>query len=62
MKKAVRKYTTTDDITRGKIPWKHVGEYIMDNGGSYHFGNATCRKKWDELVAEKVAEKAAARG
>lgn len=33
-----------------KIPWKQVAEYIQRNGGSYLFGNATCRKKWDELV------------
>ncbi|KAI9771864.1 MAG: hypothetical protein M1840_001634 [Geoglossum simile] len=31
-----------------KIPWKQVAEYIAKHGGSYHFGNATCRKKWDE--------------
>ena len=34
-----------------KIPWKPVAEYIATNGGSYHFGYSTCRKKWDELVA-----------
>lgn len=32
-----------------KIPWKQVAEYIAKNGGSYHFGNATCRKKYDEI-------------
>ncbi|KAI9886177.1 MAG: hypothetical protein M1823_002029 [Watsoniomyces obsoletus] len=32
-----------------KVPWKLVAEYIAKNGGSYHFGNATCRKKWDEI-------------
>jgi YHS domain-containing protein len=26
-----------------------VGEFIFRNGGTYHFGNATCRKKWDEV-------------
>ncbi|KAH0538769.1 hypothetical protein FGG08_004657 [Glutinoglossum americanum] len=31
-----------------KIPWKQVAEYVAKHGGSYHFGNATCRKKWDE--------------
>ncbi|KAI1335698.1 hypothetical protein F5Y15DRAFT_428000 [Xylariaceae sp. FL0016] len=35
-----------------KISWKEVGKYIKENGGSYHFGNATCRKKWDELVSK----------
>lgn len=33
-----------------KISWKEVAEYIVDNGGTYRFGNATCRKKWDELA------------
>ncbi|CCU80332.1 hypothetical protein BGHDH14_bgh05887 [Blumeria hordei DH14] len=33
----------------GKIPWKKVARYILDNGGSYHFGNSTCRKRWDEI-------------
>ncbi|KAK3332369.1 hypothetical protein B0T19DRAFT_457022 [Cercophora scortea] len=37
-----------------KIPWKVVAEYIAANGGSYKFGNSTCRKRWDELVAEQV--------
>jgi hypothetical protein len=32
-----------------KIPWKLVGEYVWKNGGSYHFGNATCKKKWAEI-------------
>ena len=34
-----------------KVPgfWKEVAEYIVRNGGSYHFGNATCKKKWDEV-------------
>ncbi len=32
-----------------KIPWKKVAEYIVMHGGSYHFGNATCRKKWDAV-------------
>lgn len=35
-------------VGSSKIPWKQVAEYIWENGGSYHFGNATCRKKWDE--------------
>ncbi|PGH16355.1 hypothetical protein AJ80_05205 [Polytolypa hystricis UAMH7299] len=32
-----------------RISWKQVGEYIWKNGGSYHFGNATCKKKWTEI-------------
>jgi hypothetical protein len=31
-----------------------VAAYIKDNGG-YHFGNSTCRKRWDELFASEVA-------
>ncbi|CAD6447570.1 a2333052-5ccc-479d-96c1-1e7bf8818402 [Sclerotinia trifoliorum] len=34
--------------------WKKVAEYIADNGGSYRFGYATCRKRW---VALKDADK-----
>lgn len=32
-----------------RIPWKKVAQYIMTHGGSYHFGNATCKKKWCEV-------------
>jgi hypothetical protein len=32
-----------------KIAWKKVAGYIFDNGGSYQFGNATCKKKWYEI-------------
>ncbi|KAL4784709.1 hypothetical protein BJX76DRAFT_356821 [Aspergillus varians] len=32
-----------------KIPWKKVAQYILANGGSYHFGNSTCKKKWCEV-------------
>lgn len=35
-----------------KISWTQVARYIFDNGGSYHFGNATCHKKWSELAVE----------
>lgn len=34
----------------GKVKWMQVAAYIKERGGSYHFGNATCRKKWDEMV------------
>ncbi|RDL40674.1 uncharacterized protein BP5553_00653 [Venustampulla echinocandica] len=49
LRKAVRKFAQDSDPLRRKIPWKLVAEYIANNGGSYHFGNATCRKRWDEL-------------
>ncbi|CAG8908911.1 unnamed protein product [Penicillium egyptiacum] len=32
-----------------KVSWKKVAEHIWVNGGSYHFGNATCKKKWCEI-------------
>ncbi|KAE8451996.1 hypothetical protein EG329_002161 [Mollisiaceae sp. DMI_Dod_QoI] len=50
LKRAVRKLSHGDAL-KCKIPWKQVAEYIANNGGSYHFGNATCRKRWDELQA-----------
>ncbi|KAK1721371.1 uncharacterized protein BDZ83DRAFT_583691 [Colletotrichum acutatum] len=50
LQRAVRKFAKGSDPASTKIPWKQVAEYIQRNGGSYLFGNATCRKKWDELV------------
>ncbi|KAL6712385.1 hypothetical protein ACN47E_000262 [Coniothyrium glycines] len=35
-----------------KVPWKKVAEHIASNGGSYHFGNSTCKRKWLELHAD----------
>ncbi|KAF4768798.1 hypothetical protein N7455_008721 [Penicillium solitum] len=32
-----------------KVSWKKVAEHIWANGGSYYFGNATCKKKWCEI-------------
>ncbi|GKT47590.1 uncharacterized protein ColSpa_07771 [Colletotrichum spaethianum] len=49
LQRAVRKFAKGNDPASTKIPWKLVAEYIQRNGGSYLFGNATCRKKWDEL-------------
>ncbi|CZS93730.1 uncharacterized protein RCO7_09444 [Rhynchosporium graminicola] len=49
LKQAVRKLTQDYSLSTNKIPWKHVAEYISRHGGSYHFGNATCRKRWDDL-------------
>ncbi|KAL8791544.1 MAG: hypothetical protein Q9195_005872 [Heterodermia aff. obscurata] len=36
-----------------KISWKQVSERIYKRGGSYKFGNATCRKKWDEMFGDR---------
>ncbi|KAJ5936203.1 hypothetical protein N7454_005501 [Penicillium verhagenii] len=32
-----------------KVPWKKVAQYIWANGGSYQFGNVTCKKKWCQI-------------
>ena len=54
LRKAVLKLGTGRGPTwLKKISWKDVAEYIVDNGGSYRFGNATCRKKWDEMAEEE---------
>ncbi|KAH9229567.1 hypothetical protein K456DRAFT_747872 [Colletotrichum gloeosporioides 23] len=50
LKRAVRKFSKGNDPASTKIPWKQVAEYIYSHDGSYLFGNATCRKKWDELA------------
>ncbi|KAK5011456.1 hypothetical protein LTR28_002625 [Elasticomyces elasticus] len=41
---------------RFKIAWKDVAARIKENGGSYMFGNSTCKKKWVELRASGRAE------
>ncbi|KAM9877897.1 hypothetical protein VDGL01_08058 [Verticillium dahliae] len=50
LRKGVAKFAKEAENGRMKVPWKQVAEYIQQKGGSYLFGNATCRKKWDELV------------
>ena len=37
-----------DGVHGEKVPWQKVADFIAEKG-SYRFGNATCRKKWDEL-------------
>jgi hypothetical protein len=32
-----------------KVPWKKVADKIHANGGTYHFGNSTCKRKYMEL-------------
>ncbi|KAF1947339.1 hypothetical protein EJ02DRAFT_140499 [Clathrospora elynae] len=46
-------HTLTFDQRLVKIPWKRVADYINENGGSYHFGNSTCKRKWLELNADR---------
>ncbi|KAG7291098.1 hypothetical protein NEMBOFW57_001108 [Staphylotrichum longicolle] len=55
LEKAVRALAHTADLNPSKIPWKKVAEHMVAHGGSYHFGNSTCRKRWDELVREQAA-------
>ncbi|EEY16443.1 predicted protein [Verticillium alfalfae VaMs.102] len=50
LRQGVAKFAKEAENGRMKVPWKQVAEYIQRKGGSYLFGNATCRKKWDELV------------
>lgn len=45
----MRKYARGRDLSKVKISWKAVADYIFEHGGSYHFGNTTCRKRWDYL-------------
>ncbi|KAL2753048.1 hypothetical protein ACRALDRAFT_1072802 [Sodiomyces alcalophilus JCM 7366] len=59
LKKAVRKFTRGMGPEAAKVPWKQVAEYIHQKGGSYLFGNATCRKKWDELALAERSRSAA---
>ncbi|KAM7196573.1 hypothetical protein V8F33_006072 [Rhypophila sp. PSN 637] len=37
-----------------RIPWGKVSEYIATHGGTYRFGNSTCKKKWLALVEEQL--------
>ncbi|KAH8898191.1 hypothetical protein GQ53DRAFT_881205 [Thozetella sp. PMI_491] len=53
LEQAVRNFARGDDLRSARIPWKQVAEHIYANGGTYLFGNSTCRKRWDELVAEE---------
>ena len=43
-----RDFGHNEGIEPAKIPWKKVAEHVAQNG-TYRFGNATCRKKWDEM-------------
>ncbi|KAI5860024.1 hypothetical protein GGS23DRAFT_599950 [Durotheca rogersii] len=52
LRKAVRKLSRGDDVASAKIPWKQVADYITEHGGSYHFGYATCHRKWEQLMKE----------
>ncbi|KAK4243773.1 hypothetical protein C7999DRAFT_17914 [Corynascus novoguineensis] len=55
LEQAVRAFSNGSTGGSVKVPWKKVAEYIVAHGGSYHFGNSTCRKRWDELVREQTS-------
>ncbi|KAK5953130.1 hypothetical protein OHC33_005698 [Knufia fluminis] len=42
---------TKDSLER--IPWKKVAEWMRDNRGCYHYGNATVKKKYKEVISER---------
>lgn len=43
------KLTREEELQRGRVSWKNVSAYIYEHGGSYRFGNSTCKKKWAEV-------------
>ena len=47
---------THDLRITSRIPWKKVAAFIVERGGSYRFGNATCRRRWDELVRHETRD------
>jgi len=46
LRRAVAHFEAT---SRGKMPWKKVGDWVREHGGSYRFGGSTCAKRWDQL-------------
>ncbi|KAF1913966.1 hypothetical protein BDU57DRAFT_456092 [Ampelomyces quisqualis] len=42
-------YALGYDQRLAKVQWKKVADAIRAYGGSYHFGNSTCKRKWQEL-------------
>ncbi|KAJ5183711.1 hypothetical protein N7492_001327 [Penicillium capsulatum] len=45
----VMPYGTLGSDQPPKVSWKKVAQHIWTHGGSYEFGNATCKKKWCEI-------------
>lgn len=56
LRKAVRKLNKSDDMSPIRAPWGQIATYIADHGGSYHFGSATCHRKWKELSSEEKVD------
>ncbi|ODA76911.1 hypothetical protein RJ55_07427 [Drechmeria coniospora] len=40
-------------FNQSNIKWRAVSDFIVNNGGTYRFGNATCSRKWSELCGEE---------
>ncbi|ROW03833.1 hypothetical protein VPNG_07263 [Cytospora leucostoma] len=45
-----------DKKSSSNIPWKAVADYISENGGTYHFGNNTCHRRWNCLNGKGESE------
>lgn len=45
-------HSLSNDQRLTKVQWKKVADAIHNHGGSYHFGNSTCKRKWVELNPE----------
>ncbi|KAH7406159.1 hypothetical protein DE146DRAFT_650956 [Phaeosphaeria sp. MPI-PUGE-AT-0046c] len=45
-------HSVSNDQRLAKVQWKKIADAIRSHGGSYHFGNSTCKRKWVELNPE----------
>jgi hypothetical protein len=45
----IQRTLTSGDTQVLGVSWQDVAKYIKDKGGSYRFGNSTCKKKWMQL-------------
>jgi hypothetical protein len=48
---------THKDVDRLPIPWKEVSAYIKAHGGSYSYGCSTTKKKYLQLLDQKLHKK-----
>lgn len=39
-----------------KISWKQVADYISAHDGSYQYGNATCKKRYELIQRESESD------
>jgi hypothetical protein len=47
----VKRTKDAEEVDRLGVPWKQVGDFIEENGGSYPFAPSTCKKKFLQLLA-----------